>query len=220
MLLLTIKLIDLYYFRTNSERRYCMTEELLNKESLEPEDRKNIGSIKDIENAIEMAILEASKIDADKFNPDQINSDIYKVVIGEYITRTFNIGDLEVTIRDQKSSDASSISNYVANNLQGVDEDFVRNFVTKTTCSLALVSITRNGIPVVEFTPYPPFSLNESQVKEDRELYRDTKLKAINERQSYMDKLHYSFIKRIIVESIKLNKYIQAIIDPDVVSNF
>lgn len=185
------------------------------EETLLNAQQSETATIADISAAIDKAISNAVNDDPIKKNPQEVDRDIYAIVTGAHVYRTFKVGNLEFTIQDQKYSDVNNINSWVLNKLRDLSDDQKNAFITRMNCATSLVSIKdSSGSTVVELPPFP------SAMDTESEEYLKLKAEAIMARQKYVDTLHFSVTKRIIEEAIRLNVYIQAIIDQEAIANF
>lgn len=180
-------------------------------------DAAEAAKLSDIASAMEKAILTVAQKEVENKNPDEINNDIYKLVVGEHVYREFQIGDLTFKIADMKLSDINTLRNFIINNLRDMPQDYVERFNIKISCAISLQSVTRGDIPVKILEAFP----SEADLSgPEAEKYLKEKARILVDRQNYIESLPPSLIQRILEESLALNRYIQAIIRPEVVGNF
>lgn len=191
-----------------------MNNEINVEETILSAKKSESLTIADISAAIDQATAAAASRDVIKKNPDEVNADIYRIVLGHHVYRSFDIGELTITIQDQKSCDINNINLWVANKMQGATPEQINAFTTRMNCAISLVSVKKGDVDLSNLPPFPPIE------DEDREDYAERKSMAITERQKFIDSMHFSVIRLIIDEAINLNHYIQAIIGPEVVANF
>jgi hypothetical protein len=191
-------------------------DSIVEKNILETEATET-ATIIDIAAAMENAMKAVAIEEASNKNPDEVNADIYKLVMGEYIYREFTIGDLTFKIADMKIGDINTMRNFILNNLKNAPRDYIDRFSTKMNYALSIHSVMRGDEVLISFKPFPS---DEKLNGDESEKYIKQKSQILVERQNYIDKMPPPILQRILEESIVLNKYIQAIIKPEVISNF